>query len=162
MKISKISIDMLDFLKTGKFGLIELGYSDKMIAELLGIPEYYSKEDVLKEDILVYGYIEFHFSSKRLLYMIFSDNFKKSPRGGRKLKLTKIGALKKKRSVYEVMKRLETFGISYKKVEYNVPPNQTILQLKTGICLTFINEKEEFGPDSGLDSFAFYKNENSI
>jgi|HigsolmetaAR202D_1030399.scaffolds.fasta_scaffold52343_1 hypothetical protein len=84
----KIKIDILEFIKTGKFDYIKIGKTKDWI--LMNFPDpddAIGAIDVLKNDIWCYGDIEFHFN-KDELYLIHTDNIR-SFDGGESLELNK-------------------------------------------------------------------------
>lgn len=69
----KISIDMFDFLKTGKFDFIKIGQTQEWILNNFPDPDDFDGK-VLPNDIWRYGMFEFNFSHHKLTH-IFSDHF---------------------------------------------------------------------------------------
>lgn len=69
----KISIDMFDFLQTGKFDFIEIGQTQEWILNNFPNPDDFDGK-VLPNDIWRYGMLEFNFSHHKLTH-IFSDHF---------------------------------------------------------------------------------------
>ncbi len=78
MKLShKISIDLLDFFRTGRFDCIEPGQSKQWILSNFPDPDDMSEQEALRHDYSIwrYGNIEFHFD-RDILFLIFSDYLK--------------------------------------------------------------------------------------
>ena len=63
-----ISVDMFDFLTTGRFDYLEIGQTAEMILQMFPAPECVPKGLLVKKgwNIWLYGNIELHFSDDRL------------------------------------------------------------------------------------------------
>ena len=73
MKLAEpIKIDLLSFIKTGKFDCIKLGKTKEWIIHNFPDPDGFSKE-IYDCRIWLYGNIEFHFRKDATLFLIFSD-----------------------------------------------------------------------------------------
>lgn len=74
MKINhKIKIDLLDFIKTGKFDHLKLGMSKEEVLRVFPEPEYWGTEKKYRLDpVWLYGNFELHFQDENL-FMIFND-----------------------------------------------------------------------------------------
>ena len=89
----KVKIDLMQFLKAGKFDCIDLGQEKSWILEHFPRPdEDYASLNSDEFEIVSYGSVELHFQNK-ILYLIFSDhiNHKKSKKAfytGKKLEFT--------------------------------------------------------------------------
>jgi hypothetical protein len=69
----KITIDLLDFIKYGKFDYIKIGKSKEWIINNFPDPDFLSKSpEVYNHPIWQYGNIEFHFNNEEL-FLIYSD-----------------------------------------------------------------------------------------
>jgi len=69
-----ISINILDFLKTGQFGLIKLGMNIDEVIKILGQPE--NRLDSPDAILISYGYWEIHFlcNNNNKVFLIQNDN----------------------------------------------------------------------------------------
>jgi len=65
-----ISVDMYDFLTTGRFDYLEIGQTAEMILQMFPAPECVPKGLLVKKgwNIWLYGDIELHFSDDRLTH----------------------------------------------------------------------------------------------
>ena len=67
-----INIDLLTFIKTGKFDYIKLGQTKEWIIENFPDPDD-TYQDNYNSPIWFYGNIEFHFHEDEKLFLIYSD-----------------------------------------------------------------------------------------
>ena len=74
-----ISVDMFDFLTTGRFDYLEIGQTAEMILQMFPAPECVPKGLLVKKgwNIWLYGNIELHFSDDRLTQIraVFQPGF---------------------------------------------------------------------------------------
>lgn len=84
----KITIDLLEFVKTGKFDYLKLGKTKDWVLSNFPNPDgAMNGFDAFKEDIWCYGDIELHFNRNEL-FLIHSDNIH-SLDGGESLEFKK-------------------------------------------------------------------------
>jgi len=79
-----VTIDMMQFLKTGKFDCIEPGQDKQWILNNFPDPDGLAREEALKKrknDIWQYGDFEFHFSHDQL-QMVYADYWRCLDGGG--------------------------------------------------------------------------------
>ena len=82
-----LDIDLLTFIKTGKFDSIKLGQTKEWIINNFPDPdEMYT--DNYNSPIWLYGNIEFHFHDDETLFLIYSD-YIETLNGGQNLRLQK-------------------------------------------------------------------------
>lgn len=85
---NKIEIDILDFIKTGKFDYLKVGQTKEWILNNFPDPDDIGIGDtIMNAKIWFYGNIELHFD-KEELFLIFTDNIDDLD-GGQNLKLNK-------------------------------------------------------------------------
>lgn len=150
----KANIDTLQFLMTGFFGQITLGCLDNELLAWFGEPDDASDYNLRKACIWKYGDIEFHFDDSRRVALIFAEYFKKYPRGGSRLKVTRSSVLKGEKKLYKVECELKRLGIPFTLEVPSFDTNQTLLILQSGVKLAFINEREEYVKGIGLVNFS--------
>ncbi|WP_375471081.1 hypothetical protein [uncultured Nostoc sp.] len=143
--LDPIDIDLLAFIKTGKFDYIKLGQTKEWILNNFPDPDDTSKGD-LKSSIWRYGNIEFHFDNNDKLFLIFSD-YIDTLDGGPSLRLHKwIFDRPKELSLTNVVRQLAVERISY-KLEYVVLPNEytsiAIYSLGSGVKLSFVQPESD-------------------
>ena len=136
MKLDKkIDVDILDFLKYGKFDYIKLGQTKDWILNNFPDPDDQSKS------ILKYGDIEFHFD-ENILFLIFSEDFNNFElNGGKKINVINwIFNELSELTLINVLKLLNEKDINYKKDE-----NKWFIKirLESGVELTFDNDEIE-------------------
>ncbi|WP_337085170.1 hypothetical protein [Elizabethkingia anophelis] len=141
--LQPITIDFLDFFKTGKFDYIKLGQTKEWILNNFPDPNDRYLEDWVKRndiDIWLYGNIEFHFFKEELM-MIFSDHFNHAKlSGGKNIKIKPwIFKNTEKLTLAFVFSELNTNKIDFKKKtdEFGVR-----LRLQSGVELTFENKED--------------------
>jgi hypothetical protein len=113
MKLNKqIEINILDFLKYGKFDYIKLGQTKEWILNNFPDPDDYSK------NIFKYGDIEFHFKDG-ILFLIFSEYFSNLKLdGGKNINIINwIFNTLNELTLINIIKLLNENGINYTKKE---------------------------------------------
>ncbi|MDR6968155.1 hypothetical protein J2X31_002170 [Flavobacterium arsenatis] len=159
MKIKqKITIDFLEFFKTGKFDYIKLGQTKEWILNNFPNPDDFFADDWVKQkgyDIWTYGNIEFHFQQEKL-FLIFSDHFNNAKlSGGKHIKINPwILKDTSKLTLQFVLAELNNQNIDFKKKTDNLG---ILLRLQSGIELTFENWEDIDGcnpNDFRLTSFS--------
>ena len=93
----KIEIDLLDFIRAGKFGCLKPGMTKKEILQSFSPPEDWmhyenndipnNNEDCFKSKIWRYGNFELHFYDNDELWIVFND-YLGEINGGKYLKIT--------------------------------------------------------------------------
>jgi hypothetical protein len=88
MKLSSpLDIDLLEFIRTGKFDYIKIGQTKEWISNNFPDPDLMYKDNY-ESPIWFYGNIEFHFHEDETLFLIYSD-YIETLTGGDNLKLNK-------------------------------------------------------------------------
>lgn len=129
-------VDLLDFLRSGRFGSVQLGMSRAQLFLFAGLPTQPSPEATFWN----YGNIEFHFVDDRL-YLIHTEPFHGILDGGPTIDLN-LWKLQPGITLHAVEEKLTNVGIEYhKSAAYGIH----FLLVGTGITLGFNNE-------SGADS----------
>ena len=162
----KINIDILEFLKFGKFDYIKLGQTKSWILNNFPDPDDFNHTYFLsgKCSIWRYGNIEFHFDNDKL-YLIYSD-YLNDLDGGKYIQLNKwILEDSTKLTLLEVLRKLNEEDIDYHKYRES---NLITLKLDSGVVLSFENlqptdpqfknlqtDKEVNPNDTQMVSFAF-------
>lgn len=143
----KIQIDMLEFLKTGKFDYLEIGQTQGWILNNFPEPDNYVERTKFQKgvDIWLYGKIELHFYDEKL-QMIFSDHFQ-SDIWGKDFHAGEAIDIKpwlfehpKDLTLLYVMKQLNAQAIDFKKVTTQWYIH---LVLQSGVVLGFYDENGE-------------------
>jgi hypothetical protein len=148
----KITIDLLEFIKTAQFDYIKLGQTKAWI--LNNFPDLDNLQDsseVYDNPIWWYGNIEFHFSGEEL-FLIHSD-YTETLDGGESLKLKKwILSEPEKLCLSYVMEHLNQQRIDF-KVEHQTFGELSSIKvtiLKSGVVLGFSPEEND---DEELEAF---------
>ncbi len=138
------TIDLLEFLKTGKFGPISLGDSYDAIVESLGPPQ--GKIRVTKPQIAIhYGHYEFYFI-KGFLTMIQNDQFNSdypemmefgNPQFAIEPRLFRADKVK---NFAEIQLELKMANISFKPIEYF---ERVAIKTKSGVIIDFNDEYDD-------------------
>ncbi len=79
----KINIDLLEFIRTGKFDYLKIGQTRDWVLNNFPNPDGFEDGDNWRNgefEIFTYGDIELHFSND-ILYLIFADHFDKIQAG---------------------------------------------------------------------------------
>lgn len=139
-----IEIDMLDFLKTGKFDCLALGQTNEWIYHNFPNPDDYTGKHflpLLPQTIWLYGMFELHFFDGKL-QMIFSDHFQHDIYGhslnaGEHIRVKPwIFKHKKKLTLAYVMRKLTNEGIDFEKITTKW---HICLKLQSNVKLLFDN-----------------------
>ncbi|MBF0715674.1 hypothetical protein [Gemelliphila palaticanis] len=134
-------ISILDFLKTGKFGVIELGFSKWKVMSFLG--ENIEINNLINTEILKYGDIEFHFSNDELI-MIFCDSLRfldKDLNVGDEIDFD--AWIFQKSKVYSFQKVVHELKIEKMLFVVQERNNKIKIILKSGVILIFEKESKE-------------------
>ncbi len=142
MKINHpIKIDFKDFILEGKFDYIRPGQTKEWILQNFPAPDYYDgSSERFKDNIWLYGNIEFHFHEGELVW-IFSD-YLDTLDGGPHLELDKwILEAPSDLSLSKVIAILNDQGADYRVKPY---PKlfQVRLIVRSGMELSFYSRKE--------------------
>jgi hypothetical protein len=147
-----IDIDLLAFIKTGKFDYIKLGQTKEWILNIFPDPDDTAMGG-LKSPVWRYGNIEFHFDDNDKLFLIFSD-YIDTLDGGLGLRLHKwILDRPKELSLANVVRQLAVERINY-KLEYGVLSSDyttiSVYSLRSGVKLSFVLPKND---DENYDQY---------
>lgn len=149
----RITIDLLEFIKTGKFDHIKIGQTKQWILDNFPDPDnFQDSSDMRNNSIRRFGNIEFHFS-KEELFLIHSD-YIDTMDGGESLELKKwIFSEPKKLFLSYVLEQLNQQRINF-RVEHQTfgilsVVNVTIIQ--SGVTLGF--SPREGNDEEGLGVF---------
>lgn len=148
----KIPINLLDFIKTGKFDYIKLGQTREWIFNNFPDPDWLTDNpDTYANPIWQYGNIEFHFSDNQLS-LIYSD-YIDTLDGGDSLELDKwIFAEPQKLKLSYVMTQLNQQRISFTtkhKQQSNLTGTELTI-LDSGVTMGFVPLEEEYESLSDL------------
>ena len=149
-----IEIDMLEFLRAGKFDCLKLGQNKEWVRNNFPDPDSGWDVDLQSGgfDIWTYGNIELHFE-KDELFLIFSDDLR-DLNGGKDLRVMRwIFDDPAKLDLAYVLHRLNEEKIDYKNQSDALG---VVLRLASGIELTFENmhDAEGLSPnDYSMTSF---------
>lgn len=155
MKLNtKIKIDLLEFIKNGKFDYIKLGQTKEWIINNFPDPDGFSTDFLSpKCTIWTYGNIEFHFDKTNKLFLIFSDYLHELD-GGESLDLNKW--------VFEDYSKLTLMYVltqlNRQKIDYCKACDHFGVTIKTngGVELSFAKDSDEVVSDHNhlqLNSF---------
>lgn len=132
-----ISVDMYDFLTTGRFDYLEIGQTAEMILQMFPAPECVPKGLLVKKgwNIWLYGDIELHFSDDRLTQIRADFQPGTSLNGGRWLSLNPwFFRHADKLDLYSAIAKLVQHHIDFIKID---TPSALILRLQSGVELMF-------------------------
>ena len=116
-----IDIDLLTFIRTGKFDYIKLGQTKEWILNNFPDPDEMYKDNY-NSPIWFYGNIEFHFHDDDTLFLIYSD-YIDTLHGGQSLRLQKwIFDEPEKLTIENVTRHLTKERIAF-KLEYGTLSN---------------------------------------
>lgn len=132
-------VSLLEFLKTGRFGSLEVGDSRRRVEQLFGAPPSWSAEhEVERASIWKYGDIEFYFNDD-LLWMIFADGFSILS-GARRLKILP-GVLSGRARVEDVVETFKREKISFTRSSFDGCERGVRLKTEAGVELTFCGNR---------------------
>ena len=139
---SRIEINILEFIKTGKFDYLKMGHSKEWILNNFPDPDGYGMgSNVIAADIWFYGNIELHFY-KDELFLIHTENISDMD-GGEFLKLDKwiLEDAKNLRLSYFIQ-HLNFQKIDFSKsTEYLDSEYIRVNIAKSNVQLTFLDEE---------------------
>ena len=130
-----MKVSLQEFIRTGKFGPIELGMGRAQVETILGAPDAWTaQENKADASIWKYGDVEFYFQN-HALWMIFMDDFT-VPNGGSKIGLEPwiIGG---QLTLSRAEKEPKLAAIAYQKTDFSYKENGVRLIAKSGATLAF-------------------------
>lgn len=141
----KISIE--EFLKTGKFGSLELGTPKEQAISILGTPD--SDTDLGETgSILLYAWYELFFDQELKLYSIQNDNYDPKDADSYSFKNEKIEIEpwflngKENQSITEIVEIFCTHDMDYEIIDYY---GREAIKLASGVVVDFDKEENEHG-----------------
>ncbi|MCP1659665.1 hypothetical protein [Neisseria perflava] len=132
-----ITVDMCEFIRSGRFDYIEIGQSDEAILQMFPDPDCVSGGLVVKKgwNIWLYGNVEFHFSDGRLNQIRVENLAFEGVHGGRSIMLRPwIFAQTEQLNLNEVLGALIRQHIDFIKTEEKAA---VVLRLQSGVDLVF-------------------------
>lgn len=140
----KITINFLEFFKTGKFDCLKLGQTKEYILNNFpdpdGSPDHFMQTHK-NGDIWCYGKIELHFDAENRLFLIFSD-YIDTLTGGNNLILEKwILETPQELNLINVIKHLNKENIDFEKRIEKTLGQIKIKLLKSNVNLSFLSEE---------------------
>ena len=139
---NKIEIDILDFIKTGKFDYLKIGQTKEWILNNFPDPDDIGIGDTINNaKIWFYGNIELHFD-KDELFLIFTDNID-DLEGGQNLELNKwILSDRNSLTLSNFIDKLNIERIDFSKKTENFDLEYIRLKIfDSNVQLTFINKE---------------------
>ena len=147
-----IDVCLLEFVRTGRFGPIELGINRNELKEIIGDPDQWGLHaSVELADIWKYGDIEFHFNKSSQLYMIFADNFD-VPRGNESFRI-KPWIIREFLDAQLFKAELTASGIEYRETE--ITYLHGCVKIETSGCASLQFRVEVEDEDDHLGLYAF-------
>lgn len=158
-----ITVDLKNFLYTGRFGNIDLGMNKAQVEQSIGKPDYwmmthFSRNEKENSPIWRYGNIEFHFDVNRKLVSIYNDHLVNAGiYGGVNIKLDCWVLLKENQKLVTIENQLDKEGFFYSK-EYitKEEPSKIKVNLQSGVDLLFTSEKEDYTVIKGTANYLLY------
>ncbi len=153
--MTKITVSMQDFLRTGEFGPVRLEMSRGQLRGQLGEPEGWGPTPRAKHNagIWKYGDIEFYFHHKAdTLVMIFADHVGEL-KGGKAIDLDPWvfnGAL----TVKQVLRHLEEAHISCQRIDWKFDNSTERFRVGVGVELIFWDVNQYSSNEEELPSLA--------
>lgn len=139
----KITINFLEFFKTGKFDCLKLGQTKEYILNNFPDPDCFNEgiEFLNHGSIWTYGNIELHFDAENRLFLIFSD-YINTLTGGNNLILEKwILETPQELNLINVIKHLNKENIDFEKRIEKTLGQIKIKLLKSNVNLSFLSEE---------------------
>ena len=151
-----IDIDLLTFIKTGKFDYIKLGQTKEWIINNFPDPDE-TYGDNCNSPIWFYGDIEFHFNDDNKLFLIYSDHID-TLNGGQSLRLQKwIFDKPQELTIHNVTNHLAKERIGYQLKYETLSSRDTsaaIEILSSGVSMRFSLPENEEDYDQYLECLA--------
>ena len=133
-----MKVSLQEFIRTDKFGALELGISRAQIEAILGAPDAWTAQDSqTNASIWKYGDVEFYFQNNTL-WMIFMDDFT-VPNGGSKIEL-EPWIISGQLTLSRAEKELKSAAIAYRKTDFLYNENGVHLIAELGVTLAFAGE----------------------
>ena len=140
----KVDIDILDFVKTGKFGFLKLGESkDEIINQGFPPEDWLNGESKESSRIWRYGNIELHFDNGNDLSGIFTD-YVSDIDCGESISISNWWILpngKKRPDLLSTIKELNCLSLNYTKTTFDV--GYIELKLSNGVYFSFDHPDEK-------------------
>jgi hypothetical protein len=134
-----ITVSLLEWLRTGRFGPIHLGMSRTEVEDLLGPPEALGGTSSRRRipTLWKYGDVEMYFGEKRQdgLYMLFLEGLS-VPSRGQTLELDPW-LLRSGMGVEVALRQLEAEGLRVEQSINPADPDYVELRLASGVKLSF-------------------------
>lgn len=154
----KITVSMLDFLRTGQFGPVHLGISRDQLRDYLGEPEAWSlgssrhpTRTPARAAVWKYGDVEFHFNGNTLV-LIFADHVR-ILKGGEAIDLNPW-VLSGKATVKQVLSDLEAAQISCQRIDWKFDSTTERFRFGAGVELLFWDEVQHSANNEELPPLA--------
>lgn len=142
--MTKITVSMQDFLRTGEFGPVHLGMSRGQLRGLLGEPENWGPSPAKHNAVIwKYGDIEFYLNEDLLWYI--SANNGTTLKGGRSIDLDPW-VLNGDATVGQALRDLEDAYISCQRIDWKVDDTTERFMVGAGIELRFW-DANQYGPN---------------
>ena len=147
------SVSMQDFLRTGEFGPVCLGFSRRQLRGHLGEPEDWgpAPRAMHNAGIWKYGDIEFHFSGDAL-WLISVDDVK-TLYGGTAIDLDPW-ILDGGTSAEQVLEGLAAANIAYERISWAHEDATERFRVGAGVQLLFLDETQHMFCDEGVSPLA--------
>lgn len=134
--MTKITVSMQDFLRTGEFGPVRLGMSRGQLRGLLGEPEGWGPSPQAKHNagIWKYGDVEFYLNED-FLWLIFADDIDTLD-GGKAIDLDPW-VFNGKVTVRQVLSELEAAHVPCQRIDWKLDDSTERFRVGVGIELLF-------------------------
>lgn len=143
--MTKITVSMQEFLRTGEFGPVRLEMSRGQLRGLLGEPAGWGPSPKAKHNagIWKYGDVEFYFNGN-ILSLIFADDIDTLD-GGKAINLDPW-VFNGKATVRQVLRELEAAHISCQRIDWKFDDTTERFRVGVGVELTFWDQNQ-YGPN---------------
>jgi len=143
-----IQTSIVELIRNGELGPLRHGLTHDRVRELLGSPPMWGPQRTeQRASIWRYGDIEFHFNNW-VVSLIFSDH-EDFTDGGPTLRI-EPWIVRRGLSQDEFERNLKDMEVEFAVTKPDYDPSQTHVIVKSGIIFSFVDEAEEYCPDSGL------------
>ncbi|MBB3168600.1 hypothetical protein [Simiduia aestuariiviva] len=143
----KMLIRILDFIKTGKFGPVEIGMSKAKVLEVLGPPDDDTDLDG-PGSILLYAWYELFFDPDGILKSIQNDNYNPKDTGTYFFENEKFSIDPwflnevQEQNIESISRLLSDNGIKFEIVDYY---GRNVLKVNSGVIVDFDEDENENG-----------------